>query len=159
MVEAKTEGAIRRDLLRAKRDDAKTQTTEAEMRDKTKKSAPRRMRLLWMQSGGCGGCTLSLIGAEAPDLLTTFDAAGIDVLWHPSLSEATGSEAMEIMRRVRDGEAQAELDAPQAEGGDEPAVAARRVGCGGRRHGPRAGPRARMLPRGGPRGKRAARRA
>ena len=74
------------------------------MRDKTKKSAARRMRLLWMQSGGCGGCTLSLIGAEAPDLLTTFDAAGIDVLWHPSLSEATGSEAMEIMRRVRDGE-------------------------------------------------------
>ena len=25
------------------------------------------MKLLWLQSGGCGGCTMSVLGAEAPD--------------------------------------------------------------------------------------------
>src|SRR5690554_6555763 len=65
---------------------------------------PRPLRLLWMQSGGCGGCTMSLIGAEGPDLLATFEAANIEVLWHPSLSEATGREAIAIMQRILDGE-------------------------------------------------------
>lgn len=69
-----------------------------------KNGARRRLRLLWLQSGGCGGCTLSLIGAEGPDLLTAFDAAGIEVLWHPSLSEATGDDVLALLRRLRDGE-------------------------------------------------------
>ncbi len=64
----------------------------------------RRLRLLWLQSGGCGGCTMSLIGAEGPDLLTAFDAAGIDVLWHPSLSEASGSEVIPLLERLERGE-------------------------------------------------------
>ncbi|MBN8874127.1 MAG: HupU protein [Rhodospirillales bacterium] len=59
-----------------------------------------RLSLLWLQSGGCGGCSLSLLGAEAPDLLTALDAAGIDLLWHPSLSEASGSEAQAIIEAV-----------------------------------------------------------
>ena len=46
--------------------------------------------LLWLQSGGCGGCSMSLLGAESPDLITALDAAGIHLLWHPSLSEACG---------------------------------------------------------------------
>jgi hypothetical protein len=27
-------------------------------------TAGRRMKLLWLQSGGCGGCTLSWLGSE-----------------------------------------------------------------------------------------------
>jgi NiFe hydrogenase small subunit HydA len=64
----------------------------------------RRLNLLWLQSGGCGGCTLSLIGAEAPDLVTALDLAGIDLLWHPSLSEATGSEFHALLARILSGE-------------------------------------------------------
>lgn len=64
----------------------------------------RRMNLLWLQSGGCGGCTLSLIGAESPDLVTTLDIAGIDLTWHPSLSEATGFELHEILAKLLSGE-------------------------------------------------------
>ncbi|MFZ2102290.1 MAG: HupU protein [Oricola sp.] len=64
----------------------------------------RPLRLFWMQSGGCGGCTLSLIGAEGPDLLATFEAANIEVLWHPSLSEESGRAVIDIMRRIIDGE-------------------------------------------------------
>lgn len=63
-----------------------------------------RLSLLWLQSGGCGGCTLSLIGAEGPDLLTVFDGAGIDVLWHPSLSAETGSDVVTLLRQIVAGE-------------------------------------------------------
>ena len=62
--------------------------------------------LLWLQSGGCGGCSLSLLCAEGPDLFTAFDAAGIDVLWHPSLSEQSGDEFLDIVKRIEAGEQQ-----------------------------------------------------
>ncbi|MDF2999607.1 MAG: hupU, partial [Xanthobacteraceae bacterium] len=31
--------------------------------------------VLWIQSGGCGGCTMSMLCAEAPDLATTLESA------------------------------------------------------------------------------------
>lgn len=55
------------------------------------------MNLLWLQSGGCGGCSLSLFGAEAPDLITQFRSAGINILWHPGLSMQSGDEFMDIV--------------------------------------------------------------
>ncbi|MGB0732391.1 MAG: HupU protein [Pontibacterium sp.] len=60
--------------------------------------------MLWLQSGGCGGCTMSLLGAEAPDLLTTLAAVDIELLWHPSLSEASGSEVIELLEAIIAGE-------------------------------------------------------
>lgn len=63
-----------------------------------------RMRLLWLQSGGCGGCTLSLLGAQSPDLVSAFEAANVDLVWHPSLSEATGSEAARRIAAIAEGE-------------------------------------------------------
>jgi ferredoxin hydrogenase small subunit len=56
------------------------------------------VKLLWLQSGGCGGCTLSLLGAEVRDLFGVLRGAGIKLLWHPSLSQASGDEALEIIR-------------------------------------------------------------
>ncbi len=61
------------------------------------------MNLLWLQSGGCGGCTLSLFNAENPDLVTALEAANINLLWHPSLSEASGREMIDILERIRAG--------------------------------------------------------
>ena len=46
--------------------------------------------VLWLQSGGCGGCTMSLLCAESPDLISTLELGGIRLLWHPALSEASG---------------------------------------------------------------------
>lgn len=63
-----------------------------------------RQSLIWLQSGGCGGCSISLLNAEMPDLLTSLDIAGIDLLWHPSLSEATGEEFLAIARQIKAGE-------------------------------------------------------
>ena len=65
--------------------------------------APANLNLLWLQSGGCGGCTLSLICAEAPDFLTSFEAAGINLLWHPAISEESGGEVHDIFRSILNG--------------------------------------------------------
>ncbi len=60
--------------------------------------------LLWLQSGGCGGCSLSLFNAESPDLLTALECAGIELLWHPSLSEQSGSEMLAMLESIERGD-------------------------------------------------------
>ncbi|MEC9103383.1 MAG: HupU protein, partial [Pseudomonadota bacterium] len=62
------------------------------------------MNILWLQSGGCGGCTMSLLCAEDPNVLDLLDGAGLEFLWHPSLSEATGAEVRRILDAVAAGE-------------------------------------------------------
>jgi len=64
-------------------------------------SGTAKRNLLWLQSGGCGGCTLSLLCAEGPDLVTALETANINVLWHPSLSEASGREMIDILERIK----------------------------------------------------------
>ena len=49
--------------------------------------------LLWLQAGSCGGCTMALLEQFAPDL----KRAGLRILWHPSLSDETGEEAVAIL--------------------------------------------------------------
>jgi ferredoxin hydrogenase small subunit len=66
-------------------------------------------RLLWLQAAGCGGCTISLLGSDARDLLATFADAGVDVGWHPSLSEASSGEAIAILRDAASGAAPLDL--------------------------------------------------
>ena len=61
------------------------------------------MNILWLQSGGCGGCTMSLLCAESPNLMDLFDAAGLEFLWHPSLSEASGAEVRDLLQAIEDG--------------------------------------------------------
>lgn len=58
------------------------------------------LNVLWLQSGGCGGCTMSLLCAESPDLLATLEGAGIHLLWHPSLSEASGDEVVDLLEDI-----------------------------------------------------------
>lgn len=72
------------------------------------------MNLLWLQSGGCGGCTMSVLGAEAPDFFSTLRGAGIDLLWHPTVSEATGAEVVDLLQAILDG--RQELDVLCIEG-------------------------------------------
>ncbi|MCP3666710.1 MAG: HupU protein [Gammaproteobacteria bacterium] len=58
------------------------------------------LNMLWLQSGGCGGCSLSLLNAENPDLLNRLESAGINLLWHPMLSEASGAEMIDILESI-----------------------------------------------------------
>lgn len=71
--------------------------------------AMEQLNLLWIQSGGCGGCSLSLLGAESPDVLTTLQSAGIHLLWHPGLSEGCGDELHELLQRIIDGDIRLDL--------------------------------------------------
>ncbi len=72
-------------------------------------SDPKQLNLLWLQSGGCGGCSLSLLGAESPDLLTSLQAAGIKLLFHPSFSEQSGADLHSLLAQILAGEIRLDL--------------------------------------------------
>ena len=61
------------------------------------------INLLWLQSGGCGGCSMSLLNADTPDFAALLADAGIRLLWHPSLSLASGPELVELLEGCIDG--------------------------------------------------------
>ena len=71
-------------------------------------------KLLWLQSGGCGGCSMSVLNAETPDFIQALKQNGIDLLWHPSISEASGDEFHELLDQIENGDLQ--LDALCLEG-------------------------------------------
>lgn len=62
------------------------------------------MNLLWLQAAGCGGCTMSLLCAEDPNVLDLFEGAGIEILWHPTLSEASGAEVSDLLLAIEKGD-------------------------------------------------------
>ena len=61
------------------------------------------MNILWLQASGCGGCTMSLLCAEAPGVFDLFEGAGLSLLWHPALSIETGGEVRALLGRVESG--------------------------------------------------------
>ncbi len=61
------------------------------------------MNVLWLQSAGCGGCTMSLLCAEAPNVFDLLAGAGVSFLWHPALSQETGHEVRALLERVESG--------------------------------------------------------
>jgi ferredoxin hydrogenase small subunit len=67
------------------------------------------LNLLWLQSGGCGGCTLSLLNAEQPDLFQRLADAGIRLLWHPSLSVESGPDALAVLKDCAEGRTPVDL--------------------------------------------------
>jgi ferredoxin hydrogenase small subunit len=61
------------------------------------------LNVLWLQSGGCGGCSMSLLCADTADFGGQLEAAGVRLLWHPSLSLASGDEVVDLLEALRDG--------------------------------------------------------
>jgi ferredoxin hydrogenase small subunit len=61
------------------------------------------MKLVWLQSAGCGRCTLSWLGSEWGSLFATLADAGIEIVWHPSISEARADESLAILDACVDG--------------------------------------------------------
>ncbi len=60
--------------------------------------------ILWLQSGGCGGCSMSTLNAESPDFYQSLRHSHINLLWHPSLSEACGNEFFELLHQIENDE-------------------------------------------------------
>ena len=73
-----------------------------------------RFSVLWLQAAGCGGCTMSLLGTEEPGLTAAFETFGIDLLWHPALSEQSGGAVLALLESLVAGERP--LDALLVEG-------------------------------------------
>jgi len=61
------------------------------------------VKVLWLQSGGCGGCTQSLLCAAPRSLFDELRDAGIEFIWHPALSLACGEEALTVLEACADG--------------------------------------------------------
>jgi ferredoxin hydrogenase small subunit len=57
-------------------------------------------RTLWLQSGGCGGCSMSLLCADTTDFPALLRDAGVDLCWHPSLSLASGDELLTLLDEI-----------------------------------------------------------
>ena len=62
------------------------------------------MKVLWLQSAGCGGCTMSLLCAESPNVFDLLSGAGIDFLWHPALSVQSGGDVRRLLEGVENGD-------------------------------------------------------
>jgi hypothetical protein len=65
--------------------------------------------VLWLQGASCGGCTMAALESGSSGWFEELRSFGIHLLWHPSASEATGSEVVAILDEVRAG--QVRLDA------------------------------------------------
>jgi len=62
------------------------------------------LNLYWLQTGGCGGDTMSLLSAELPNFLEALELLDIKVLWHPSLSNIRIADMEAIVDRLVSGE-------------------------------------------------------
>ena len=60
--------------------------------------------VLWLQAGGCGGCTMSVLERGASGWFEELRGFGVNLLWHPSVSEETGAEARAILAHVERGD-------------------------------------------------------
>lgn len=65
--------------------------------------------LLWLQAAGCGGCTMAMLEQGAAGWFADLAAFGIDLLWHPSVSEATGDEVTELFADIQAGRTKLDL--------------------------------------------------
>lgn len=61
------------------------------------------MNILWLQSAGCGGCTMSLLCAENPGIFDLLADARLKLLWHPALSQESGGEVRALLAAVETG--------------------------------------------------------
>lgn len=62
------------------------------------------MNILWLQSGGCGGCTQSLLCAEPRPLVDELAGAGIEFLWHPALAAESDRDALALLEACAGGQ-------------------------------------------------------
>lgn len=60
--------------------------------------------LYWLQCGGCGGDSMAWLSAESPDIIDHMAMLDIEMLWHPSLSNASAAEHRELLDTLITGE-------------------------------------------------------
>lgn len=61
------------------------------------------LNLYWIQAGGCGGDTMSFLSTERPDVAALMQAVGVNLLWHPSLSNISAPEQKQLLDSLEAG--------------------------------------------------------
>jgi ferredoxin hydrogenase small subunit len=56
--------------------------------------------VLWLQAASCGGCTMAALESGQSGWFEELKSFGIRLIWHPSVSEATGTEVVAILEEV-----------------------------------------------------------
>lgn len=56
--------------------------------------------LYWLQGGGCGGDTYSLLSSDFLDGNALFSSLGLEVLWHPSLSAISPPSHNKMLEQI-----------------------------------------------------------
>ncbi len=62
------------------------------------------MNLYWLQSGGCSGDSMSLLNMESPDLAELCLSLGLNILWHPSLSNGSSAQHQQLIDDMINGD-------------------------------------------------------
>jgi uptake hydrogenase small subunit len=69
----------------------------------------RMTNVLWLQGASCGGCTMSVLESGSSGWFDELRQFGINLLWHPSVSEETGEEARAVLEAVAEGKTPLDL--------------------------------------------------
>ncbi len=57
----------------------------------------------WLQGGGCGGDTWSFLSHDFPNVSSLLATLGIELLWHPSLSNLSPNEHTQLLDDIAEG--------------------------------------------------------
>lgn len=60
-----------------------------------------QFNVLWLQGGSCGGCTMAALDQGTSAWFDELRAFGVNLLWHPSVSEETGEDAIAVFDAIR----------------------------------------------------------
>ncbi len=58
----------------------------------------------WLQGGGCGGDTYSLLSSDFLDVTAVFNTIGLELLWHPSLSAISHTSHEKMLGKIISGD-------------------------------------------------------
>ena len=56
--------------------------------------------IYWLQGGGCGGDTYSLLSSDFPDVNVLFNSLDLELLWHPSFSNSPHTSHNQLLEDI-----------------------------------------------------------
>ncbi|MFA6107584.1 MAG: NADH:ubiquinone oxidoreductase [Candidatus Latescibacterota bacterium] len=65
--------------------------------------------LYWLQCGGCGGDSMSMLSLESPDLAELLGLLDVELLWHPSFSNGGPAQHRQLLEALIAGERRLDL--------------------------------------------------
>ncbi|MHC1625692.1 MAG: hydrogenase small subunit [Methermicoccaceae archaeon] len=62
------------------------------------------VNLVWLQGGGCSGCSVSFLNAEQPDIPQVIERLGVAVSYHSTVMQRSGQECLEDLDKMAEGD-------------------------------------------------------